>query len=357
MADVLNQLRPLNRELKYWSSQICGWGLYAVLAAIVNRLSGNPYNMQLLFALISVFITGIATTHLYRIIIHQFDLTHRSILKLLPSIIPIIVIFSFFFHCLYSSFAWISLGESPFHQLFENHLLRMLVWLMLLLIWSLIYFGFHYFENFRMEEIKNLKFETARIQTELNNLKSQINPHFLFNALNTIRGLIVENPNKARKSVMQLSNILRKTLSAGSMTQIPFKEELVLVKDYLAIESARYEERLKVTLDIDPSSYKFHVPPLMIQTLVENGIKHGISKLAKGGDIKIISKVEKGHVNITILNSGQLNPSGSNGGLGIENTKRRLSLLYGNNASFYMANTGENMVLTKISIPQTNELL
>ena len=120
------------------------------------------------------------------------------------------------------------------------------------------------------------------IEIELNNLKSQLNPHFIFNALNSIRALVDENPSKSKQAINQLSNILRNSLASDKKGLTKFEDELKIVKDYLGLESIRFEERLKTEFDIHPDSQKFLVPPLMIQTLVENGIKHGISKLTAG---------------------------------------------------------------------------
>ena len=139
-------------------------------------------------------------------------------------------------------------------------------------LWYVLYFTFHYFNEYN----KSLKYEASMVQIELNNLKSQLNPHFIFNALNSIRALVDENPLKAKQAINQLSNILRNSLASDKKGLTKFDEELKIVKDYLGLEHIRFEERLKTDFDIDPASHEFYVPPLMIQTLVENGIKHGI---------------------------------------------------------------------------------
>jgi LytS/YehU family sensor histidine kinase len=129
---------------------------------------------------------------------------------------------------------------------------------------------------------------------------------------------------------------------------------LKIVKDYLGLESIRFEERLKTEFHIHPESQKFLVPPLMIQTLVENGIKHGISKLTPGGVIQLKTVVENSHLKILIRNSGHLvnGTKRGNSGLGLKNTAQRLKLLYGDEASFRIVNENDNFVLTEIVIPQ-----
>ncbi|MDX1472415.1 MAG: histidine kinase [Flavobacteriaceae bacterium] len=225
----------------------------------------------------------------------------------------------------------------------------------IIFIWLVFYLTYHYFIRYN----KSLKYEAAINEIELNNLKSQLNPHFIFNALNSIRALIDENPKKSKIAVNQLSNILRNSLNTDKKRLTSFEDELKTVRDYLGLESMRYEERLKVQMDIHPDSNRFLVPPLMIQTLIENGIKHGISHLKEGGKIHLSTMVANGSLNIEIRNSGKYVFNGRNmskrTGLGIRNTKQRLKLIYGDEAKFKIFNEGNNVVLTQIIIPEIIE--
>jgi LytS/YehU family sensor histidine kinase len=224
-------------------------------------------------------------------------------------------------------------------------------YMFLLFLWSLFYFTYHYIERYN----KSLKYEASMIEIELNNLKNQLNPHFIFNALNSIRALVDENPAKSKQAINQLSNILRNSLTFEKKGLTDFDDEMKIVKDYLGLESIRFEERLKTELDIHPDSNKFKVPPFMIQTLVENGIKHGISKLKQGGIVQVKTIIDNNRLRIQIRNSGHLT-NGSRrdkeGGLGIKNTKQRLKLLYGDEASFRIVNENNSFVLTEITIPK-----
>lgn len=234
-----------------------------------------------------------------------------------------------------------------------SHYPNIISWSILLFIWSVIYFAFQFFERYRQEEIKNLKWEATKNEIELNKLKSQLNPHFIFNSMNSIRALVDENPLKAKKSVTQLSNILRNTLMMGRKKTVSFEEEYAIVQDYVELEKTRYEERLCFTSNIHPQSYLFQVPSLMIQSLIENGIKHGISKLATGGNIVLTTQVKNELLHVKVENSGQLNPhSQPETGFGIINTTQRLNLLYGKNATFEMYNSAVNTVVTEIILPK-----
>ena len=175
----------------------------------------------------------------------------------------------------------------------------------------------------------------------------------MFNALNRIRALIQEDPNSAQTAVTKLSNILRYSLRIERMETVSLEDEMLTVADYLALETMRFEERLKYKIKLDPVSRNVEIPPMMIQTLVENGIKHGVSKRREGGKITITSNVIDSKLKIEIKNSGQIDTDllQKAKGFGISNTKHRLSLLYGEKAVFSIKNQSENEVVAELVIP------
>jgi len=218
-------------------------------------------------------------------------------------------------------------------------------------IWSLIYFMYHYLDRYNT----SLKYEAHKNEVELNKLKSQLNPHFIFNALNSIRALVDENPSKSKEAITLLSSILRSSLVMNKNKLTDFDEELQAVTDYLDLESIRFEKRLQTEYLIDPGSSGYHVPPLMIQTLVENGIKHGIANLKMGGKLSIKTLVEDPYMIVQIRNEGQVDNSKfsqSNKGFGIDNTIQRLKLIYGERAYFKILNENDHTVLAEIKIPK-----
>jgi LytS/YehU family sensor histidine kinase len=223
--------------------------------------------------------------------------------------------------------------------------------MILYILWAAIYFIFHYFERINA----SLKYDAIIYEIELNKLKSQLNPHFIFNALNSIRALVDEDPRKSKRAITQLSNILRNSLIMNKRKLIDFTDEMKTVRDYLDLEAIRLEERLKIDIDISPEAESYQIPPLMIQTLVENGIKHGVATLTKGGEITLKAWEEEAQLNIQIRNSGQyINGSDvTSSGYGIENTQQRLNLIFGKSASFKIGNENKDTVLTEIIIPQS----
>src|SRR5664279_5217869 len=136
----------------------------------------------------------------------------------------------------------------------------------------------HYLERNRKDEVDKLNLEKTVKELELNTIKSHINPHFIFNSLNSIRALVDENPSRARKAVTELANILRSSMQVEKLETVPLQQEMEIVKDYLALEQMRFEERLRIEMNIDDNTLNLPVPLMMLQTLVENAIKHGISK-------------------------------------------------------------------------------
>lgn len=221
--------------------------------------------------------------------------------------------------------------------------------IILFLLWSGFYYVFAIVEKSRAQEILNLKWEASKNEIELKNLRAQLNPHFLFNSLNSIRALIGLNPEQAKTSVTQLSSLLRKSISLGKLRVISLKEELDLVKIYLDLEQVRFEERLSTDFQISQESLSLEIPPLMIQTVVENAIKHGISQSIDGGIVRVISHKRENTLEITVSNSGLLKIDQKEEGIGISNTKKRLEILYGKDASFSISQVDDEVVV-KINI-------
>jgi two-component system LytT family sensor kinase len=220
-----------------------------------------------------------------------------------------------------------------------------------LIIWNLIYFTFHYVMKSQQEQLDKVKLQSVVKELELKTIKAHINPHFIFNALNSIRALVDENPQRARTAITELSNLLRSSMQAEKVETTPLSKELNIVKDYLALEHIRFEDRLNVEYDIDEDTLGQPVPPMMLQTLVENAIKHGISKKTEGGIIKIISDFKDDHHQLIVQNTGHINGDFNPNGFGIYSTQSRLMYMYGEKAHFEIKNNSNNMVEAIIKMP------
>jgi len=187
---------------------------------------------------------------------------------------------------------------------------------------------------------------------QLRALEAQVNPHFLFNSLNTIRGMIVEDPAVAQDMVTRLANILRYNLEREKTSTVPLEREIEIVADYLAIESIRFDDRLTVRMEIQPAAAQAQVPSMLIQTLVENAVKHGIGARTEGGEILIRASIRNGALALEIVNSGQLSaPNGHSTQIGLVNARERLRLLYGEQATLRLENRDTATVAAMVSIP------
>ena len=188
--------------------------------------------------------------------------------------------------------------------------------------------------------------------SELENLKKQLNPHFLFNALNSIKALTLFDGNQARESIIQLSDLLRLSLNLGEQQRATLSEELKLAKNYLALEKLRFDNRLTYEFNIQPDLDNVLIMPMSLNTMLENAVKHGIGQLKTGGKIIISASTDKNIVTIVVANSGFYDPKPKNdqGGIGLENLQKRLALQFGNNASFTITNS-DKMVVSTIKMP------
>ena len=345
----------INNKLRlYWSLQIGGWALYAILQSavrifIASDLGSSDTNRIIFFfyeALLCLFVT-----HIYRYFINRWRWLSLGMvmvsLRMILSVLAMGVIM-YFLRIPVS----IPLGINATHAFDGLHILQgSLTYSIIFFLWSALYFIYNYFERYN----KSLKMDATVKQIELNNLKAQLNPHFIFNAMNSIRALVDENPIKSKQAITQLSNILRNSLATDKKGLTKFEDELKIVKDYLSLESIRFEERLRIEYQIAQGSNDFWVPPFMIQTLVENGIKHGISKLTEGGTITLKTIIIDDELKIQIINSGHY-VNGHMGGLGLTNTVQRLKLLYGDAAYLRISNEKNNSVLTEVKIPHLYNL-
>ncbi len=342
----------MNRKTIYWISQFSGWLSFAFVNLILIA-SFDQLNIGRILVLSSLFVSGILLTHIYKLILKKRGWINLPLKRLIPRVLlsSVFIGISMYFLAFLVNFQMGLYDPSKFKP--AMLMMGMFNLSGVILLWSLIYFSIHYFENYKKVEIESYIWEAAVKDFELKTLKSQLNPHFMFNALNSIRALIQEDPQNAQIAVTKLSNILRYSLKIERSESVPLEEEMQTVADYLSLESMRFEERLKYKINIDPKSTKIEIPPMMIQTLVENGIKHGISKSKEGGEVSIDSIVRDSQLHILIKNTGNIREEDlkNSKGFGINNTKHRLNLIYGEDALFTIKNKEGNQVFAEIVIP------
>lgn len=203
----------------------------------------------------------------------------------------------------------------------------------MLWLWLAVWVGVQMINRWRLGEIAKWQAEAAARELELQVLRAQINPHFLFNALNNLRALINEDPARAREMLSRLSNTLRHTLTHSAQARVPLADELAVVRDYIALEQLHHEERLRVHWAVDPNTAGASVPPMLLQLLVENAIKHGIARTPGGGTVDIALRRQGAVLTVAVSNPGQWAPGASDStGLGLANLRERLARAGGEGA-------------------------
>jgi two-component system, LytTR family, sensor kinase len=339
----------------YWWLQIGGWGSLALILILINILFGIRVDNHFLIPLCLNVLAGIFTTHLFRMYIQRAGWLNLPVEKaLLRLSLGILIICLLDTVIRISVINWIDPSRINNNLEFSNRFLLLTVENLLCIVpWTLIYFFFHYIGKTRKQQLDTLKLEALVKELELKTIKSHINPHFIFNALNSIRALIDENPLRARKAITELSNILRSSMQTEKQETVFFEKELNIVKDYLALEHIRFEDRLNVQYEIADNTLTQLIPPMMLQTLVENAIKHGISKQVRGGTVTIVSQMKDHYHQLVIRNTGRLNKNGNEDGFGLTSTRNRLYLLFGEQANFNIREIPENMVEAELQIPLT----
>ena len=294
----------LKNSAQYFLFQAIGWGLFIVIVGFLNSNdAGSRVNLVLFLG--SVFGVNVLISHFYRIQIIRF----KWILKPIGNLLIRILIASLALGIMFSiTTSLIRLGIGQAGDSFfavDIIILGVLVYF----IWSILYFVYLLFYKVRMEEFKNMEMLALNTEVELKNLRSQLNPHFMFNAMNSIRALVDEDPEQSKKAITQLSNVLRNALVYSKKNRITIKEEMAIVDDYLSLEKIRYEERLQVRKEIDEKSLSVLIPPLLLQTITENAIKHGISKLMGGGTVSYEIRIIENYLSVIVSNTGKLDES------------------------------------------------
>ena len=221
-------------------------------------------------------------------------------------------------------------------------------------------YAFDYYRKYRERELLTSQLEAQLAQAQLDSLRMQLHPHFLFNTLNGIVGLVRDNKNQAAVSMLVgLSDLLRHTLEHSTRQEVELREEINFIKLYLSIQQMRFSDRLQIEFDIDPSTTKMMVPNLILQPLTENAVRHGIGRSTGPGMIGISSHVESDYLRLTVYDNGaglpdnwQLN---GNRGIGLANTAARLQQLYDDNHRFDIRNRNNGGVEVVIEIPLRRE--
>jgi len=344
----------------YWKCQLIGWSIVSIYWAYTIYTRDNYGVFYTLLNYVLDISIGIFLTHRYRGIALKANWSSLPIKQLLIRVIPSILLLAIVY-VLISNIKWyvfwivivdknVSFLESI---IYWDPIL--LTGLRLMSIWILAYHLYHYYQKEVVTAKENAKLSLIAKQAQLDNLSSQLNPHFLFNSLNSIKSLVIENPNTARRAIDLLSDLLRSSLYEKDKGLITIKEELALVQDYIELEKMRFEERLQLEIRIDKTLSNFKIPTLSIQLLVENAIKHGIDSKVEGGIINLRIEKKNNTVRITVQNPGTINNKKELSGLGLNNLQERLAIQYKGKATFNLTAIDKDLVSAEITLPMITD--
>lgn len=306
---------------------------------------------------VAMILCGILATHC----LHLLSLRHRWDLRPLRRLVPVVLLscvgLAAGISLLINALRWFlcpqGFGAAVAGMgLFIELVSTGAVALFLLGMWSALYSACQAFTRLHQIEVTSLRHAAAIKEARLQTIATQLNPHFLFNSLNTLRALIDESPQAARDAVTQLSLVLRASLTSSDRKLIPLRDELVAVNALLDLEFARYGDRLKVERQVGVGCEKALVPPLLLVTLVENAVKHGVAARLGAGFLRYEASVGQEGLSLHVQNSGTLaeNWQGK-GGMGLAHTRERLALLFGSAATMTLSQTTDG-VEASVCLPQ-----
>jgi two-component system, LytTR family, sensor kinase len=341
----------------YWVLQLGGWFAWMLNEAVLYT---NQYGWHWawLYASLANISLAIFLTHQYKNIIKVNSWQDLPLFTMLRNHFIVLCLMAACLVGLNLPIDQYLLGENFEVQLSPFIITQYLFNFMKpLAIWMLIYFFFQYSKKQLVMERENNQLERAIQETEGKVLRAQMNPHFVFNALNSIRALITEDPAKAKKGINQLSKLLRSSLLTERKKTISIAEELDTILDYLNLEKIRYEERLAWKIEVPKEISQAQIPPMLLQTLVENAIKHGIAHSSKEGLIQIKGEIAAEMIHLQVINPGHLKTRGESTGIGLVNSQNRLQLLFGETAHIDLKPLDKNHVLASVTIPYISETL
>lgn len=350
------QLSEKSRNRIFWILQLGGWTFINVISILVLKDTGIDF---VLFSIISGILIGILSSTPLRYYLRSHialdGLSWKNAGRVIGAILAGSLVYALLNYL--AGYVFISFFEKETNEVVMA-ILKMYnsIWLLffnsLFVIgaWVICYLVIKLVLKLNTARLERLELNASLRQAQLNTLKGQINPHFMFNSLNNIRGLMLEDVERSREMLTKLSEMLRYSLTQNDINTTTLESELEMVSNYVALSKIQFEDRLQFNTEIDPDSLKAEIPPMIVQLLVENAVKHGISSRKEGGEVRLKTGVREGFLRIEVANNGDLKLGGESTQLGLKNIRQRLKLLYGENGEFRLFQEGE-LVVAEVKIP------
>ncbi|PTY02838.1 hypothetical protein DB347_23115 [Opitutaceae bacterium EW11] len=362
--EYYNRRRRWVGSRPYWLCQLAGWGGLSVLL-----LGPMPFRVGVsasaAAAVATFVVSGALLTHFLRLALIGILQQPVTWLRLAAKVLPLVLVVAVL-HALAQTAAArtvlphdvVFLTSMPAHDPLLFTLLDMgSLSLGLFTTWTGAYLGLRIYRRFQEARIERLQMTTHLQEAAWQTLRAQLNPHLLFNSLNSIRALIHRDNPAPREAIIHLSDLLRTTLALKDDALVPLERELETVDSYLALERLRFEQRLQVIRTVDTDALNWLVPPFMVQILVENAVKYGVAPYESGGPVGLTARVEGGKLVVEVANNGEIGrvKSHHSTGLGLNNVRSRLALAFGAEAQLTLTNLEGNKVLARAVIPRARQ--
>lgn len=349
------------------------WVLNSVIVSLRAAILDFPAQDELAWRRAAVTLIGIILTWLLYLVLRAFDHQRLSVKFSVAAIgaIPVaaaIAWVNYYVFYLYEAQGYFddsilrdhinevreAVGKAPWPEMIDNAIVRYFS----ILAWAAMYLAIGYAREIREAERTASRYAQAAQDAELRSLRYQVNPHFLFNTLNSLSSLVIKGEkDKAEEMIQNLSTFYRTSLSSDPLEEVTLTEEVEFQKQYLAIEKIRFPERLRTEFLLPAELENARVPALILQPLVENAIKYGVSRSTRPVTIRISAECEKGHLVLRVCDDGEALPkidqqAHSNcGGIGLANVRDRLEARYGNAARLVAAPSPSGGYEARIDIP------
>jgi hypothetical protein len=338
----------------YWLFQLAGWGTLTVFAVLSTSHGWGEAALRFALAKTMCTACGLLVSHGWRLFLRRRGWIDRNgafpVKSILAGLLVLSLVQSTILVLADLLFRHGALLEDPAEA--PGLLLGIvLLWYAIFAIWTLCYSTALSRRRALRFELEKLQLEVSVKDAELRALQAQVNPHFFFNSLNSIRALIYHDPDLAAQAVGQLGGMMRHSLRAGQVPTVRLADELAAVDAYLGMEKHRFDSRLQLGLDVEPGLDDVQIPPMALQTLVENAVKHGVEPSIGACALRIGARRVGDQVELTVANQGRLLQHSSSTRLGLANTSQRLSLLFGPRASCTLLER-DGWVVAQVVLPQ-----
>jgi sensor histidine kinase YesM len=339
----LDQFRT-SRNVLFWSLHAAGWAAYGISQYFGALLYEKPasYARVIVVSALAGFVLSMPMRYIYQRLWNRPPRT--MIFGVLATCYITALGLRFVINLSYKIFVEPDWQARTLFEFFGGALSTTY----LLLCWSVLYFGIKFYESQRKQEEAMLKAVALAHESQLKMLRYQLNPHFLFNTLNAISTLILDNQNKkANSAVTRLSEFLRYTLDQDPMKKVTLRQELEALDLYLGTERLRFAERLRLEYAVEASAMNALVPSLLLQPLLENSLKYAVAAREQGGLVRIEGRTREGWLELSVIDDGpglrEGSPVSERRGVGLRNTSERLTVLYGDNRYFAVSNANPGL--------------